>query len=93
MLRGDIANLRSTFLSATDIYMVAGSNSVIARSSAAEFHRLISDQPHLDTVCIWRAAAERSMLAGHLVDVGGRSRSFRTLALPTPPLAPHAPIR
>ena len=73
LLRGEIANLRATVLSATDIHMVAGMDCVVSRFSSAEFHRLISDHPRLGAIMIWRAAVGRSMLAEHLLDVGRRN--------------------
>jgi CRP-like cAMP-binding protein len=73
LLRGEIANLRSTVLRSTDIYMVAGTDAVVSRFTAADFHRVISGHPRLAAVMIWRAAVGRSMLAEHLLDVGRRN--------------------
>ena len=73
LLRGEIANLRATILSSTDIHMVAGTDTVVSRFSSAEFHRLISDYPRLCAIMIWRAAVGRSMLAEHLLDIGRRN--------------------
>ncbi|HSF96651.1 MAG TPA: Crp/Fnr family transcriptional regulator [Thermohalobaculum sp.] len=73
LLRGEIANLRSTVLRSTDIYMVASTDSVVSRFTADEFHDLISHHPRLGSVMIWRAAVGRSMLAEHLLDVGRRN--------------------
>ena len=73
LLMGEIANLRATILKSTDIYMVASTDSVVSRFSAAEFHRLIAAYPRLGAVMVWRAAVGRSMLAEHLLDVGRRN--------------------
>lgn len=77
MLPGEIANLRSTILRSTDIFMVAGISSVVSRFSATEFRRLIARHPRLGAIMIWRAAVGRSMLAEHLVDIGRRNASQR----------------
>jgi CRP-like cAMP-binding protein len=73
LLRGDIANLRSTVLSSTDIHVAAASRAVIARFTAAQLFRVIAEHPRLGAVIVWRAALGRSILAEHLFDVGRRN--------------------
>ena len=77
LIPGDIGNLGSAVLFATDDFVVAEGHCVASRFRIDEFYTLLSEHPRVGAALVWRAAVARSILAEHLVDVGRRSAYHR----------------